>query len=99
MTLPEVHRSVRLSDVVVVLRDLRPGWYVPGKVYDEYMSAAELTGGNRNSFGRVLTMLGVGTGEYRPEIHKTARFIDPAALAARWPDLDWRLSDPDDEFI
>lgn len=84
--------GIRPEDVAAALRGLEPGPYLPRELYERYIEAARAAGragGYPRDLGRVLNGLGIERPRYYPDRGAPARMIDPAALAARWPDLPW----------
>lgn len=85
--------GVRLAEVAVTLRDLEPGLYPVRDLYEQYIEACRMAGyagGRPQPFGRALSMLGAGLAEYSSKLGGKARFINPAGMARRWPNLPWR---------
>lgn len=84
--------GIRREDVAAALRGLEPGPYPARVLYERYIEAARAAGragGYPRDLGRVLNALGIDPPRYHPDLGEPGRVIDPAALAARWPDLPW----------
>lgn len=92
MPFPKELYGIRMAEVVTVLRGVEPGPYTSADLYALYLEACRAqgyAGGYLQPFGRVLAALDSTPPRYFRELRVVGRYIDPVALAERWPELGW----------